>query len=489
MSDLSANDLEYLANVKPSARQYAWQQLEFYGFIHFGMNTMTGAEWGTGHEDPGLFDPDAVDADGWAKSARDAGMRGLILTAKHHDGFCLWPSRLTSHSVAASPWQGGAGDVVRDMSQACARHGLRFGVYLSPWDRHEPVYGSGRPYDDFFVGQLTELLTGYGDIFCVWLDGANGSADGRHQEYDWGRYHRTIRSLQPQAVISVCGPDVRWCGNEAGHSRAAEWSVVPRALRDAERTASRSQRADDGAFSRLERSDDGDLGSRAALREAIAGPLAGQAVWYPAEVDTSIRTGWFHRPGKDHSVRTSAELFDIYCDAVGGNSALLLNIPPTRQGAIDEPDRLSLAGLGRHVSDLRAAAIDDTTLAYSSVGELADGGPAVSLECGGRWSPAPTDARPWLECDLRRPQPVGGVALREDIRVGQRIEQVVVRGWDGHEWLELARAECVGHQRLWRFEARTLERVRVEFHSFRARPAITTAVVLAAGFDVPSNAL
>ncbi|MFR3225861.1 MAG: alpha-L-fucosidase, partial [Blautia massiliensis (ex Durand et al. 2017)] len=221
------------ASVTPSPRQLRWQELEFYGFIHFGMNTFTGREWGDGTASPALFDPQDLDPDQWAQAAAAAGMRGLILTCKHHDGFCLWPSRYTDYTVAASPWQGGKGDVVRQTAEACRRAGIRFGVYLSPWDRHEATYGSGEAYNRFYLNQLTELLTGYGELFCVWLDGACGEGpDGRVQHYDWQGWYDAVRRCQPGAVICVSGPDVRWCGNEAGHTRPAEWSVVPAALQD-----------------------------------------------------------------------------------------------------------------------------------------------------------------------------------------------------------------------------------------------------------------
>lgn len=238
--------IRYAASITPSPRQLAWQQLEFYAFTHFGMNTFTNREWGDGTEDPALFNPDALDADQWVAAVKSAGMKALILTCKHHDGFCLWPSAYTEHSVKNSPWKNGQGDVVREVSDACRRGGIKFGVYLSPWDRHDARYGQGKPYDDYFVSQLTELATNYGDIFCFWFDGACGEGkNGKKQIYDWERYYAILRKLQPNAVLNVCGPDVRWCGNEAGHCRKAEWSVVPAELRDAERTASKSQQADD----------------------------------------------------------------------------------------------------------------------------------------------------------------------------------------------------------------------------------------------------
>ena len=375
-----------LAAVRPSPRQLAWQAMEFYGFIHFGMNTMTDREWGDGRADPAIFNPAGLDADQWVTALKSAGMTGVILTCKHHDGFCLWPSDVTAYTVASSPWRGGRGDVVAEVADAARRHGLRFGVYLSPWDRAEASYGSGVAYDDFFVAQLTELLTRYGPVFSVWLDGANGEGPhGRRQAYDWERYYAVIRERQPDAVISICGPDVRWCGNEAGATRPDEWSVVPRALRDAERIAARSQHADDGAFARLVRSDDRDLGSRAAL----AG-YEDDLVWYPAEVNTSIRPGWFHHPAEDGAVRSADELFDIYLRAVGGNSCLLLNVPPARDGRIPDTDVAVLAQLGRRIEDFRSRRVAATaTVSSGTPGDVATAWPGP-----GRTPWRPDDADP-----------------------------------------------------------------------------------------------
>jgi len=223
--------------VRPSMRQLAWQEMEFYAFIHFGMNTFTDREWGLGNESPELFNPTEFNAAQWVEACVSAGMKGLILTCKHHDGFCLWPSKFTEHSVKNSPWKDGKGDVVKEVSDACRKAGIKFGIYLSPWDRHEKTYGDSEKYNIFFMNQLRELLTSYGEIFCVWLDGACGEGpNGRKQVYDWEGYYRLIRELQPNAVISVCGPDVRWCGNESGHCRKSEWSVVPAELLDVQIT-------------------------------------------------------------------------------------------------------------------------------------------------------------------------------------------------------------------------------------------------------------
>ncbi|UUU28770.1 alpha-L-fucosidase [Streptomyces sp. CA-210063] len=448
---------QVLASVRPSERQLAWQAMEFYGFIHFGMNTMTDREWGEGHDDPALFDPAGLDPDQWVAALKSAGMTGVILTCKHHDGFCLWPSDVTSYSVAASPWRGGRGDVVAEVADAARRHGLRFGIYLSPWDRTEASYGSGTAYDDFYVAQLTELLTRYGPVFSVWLDGANGEGpNGRRQVYDWERYYAVVRELQPDAVISVCGPDVRWCGNEAGDTRPDEWSVVPRALRDAERTADRSQQADDGAFARLVRSDERDLGSRAAL----AGH-EDDLVWYPAEVNTSIRPGWFHHPAEDGEVRSVDELFTVYLRSVGGNSCFLLNVPPARDGLVRDTDVAVLEGLGRRIEDFRARRIEA----------------AVTVSSG-----APGDATPLTAVTLTftRPHPVEAVVLGEDITRGQRVEHVVVRGFRDGRWTTLTEAKSVGYQRILTFPPTEVDAVRAEVAQSRDTPVLVRVAAIGA---------
>ena len=271
-------------------------------------------------------------------------MGGAILTCKHHDGFCLWPSRYTDHTIANSPCPR---DVVGEFSDSCRRYGLKFGVYLSPWDRHSTLYGTGKPYDGYFVNQLRELLTQYGPVFSVWLDGACGEGPcGKRQVYDWDRYYAVIRELQPDACISVCGPDVRWCGNEAGHTRKSEWSVVPRRTRDTEKIQEKSECEDSDAFRQREISaGDEDLGSREALRKEP------DLVWYPAEVNTSIRPGWFYHPEEDGQVKSLAELVRIYESSVGGNAAFLLNIPPTPEGLIHENDAARLRDLGAYLRE------------------------------------------------------------------------------------------------------------------------------------------
>ncbi|MEO8854230.1 MAG: alpha-L-fucosidase, partial [Ginsengibacter sp.] len=216
------------ANVVPSPRQLRWQKLELTCFFHFGVNTFTGNEWGTGKEDPKIFNPTKLDANQWVKAAKDAGFKQAIITAKHHDGFCLWPSKFTEHSVKNSPWKNGKGDVVKEVADACRKQGMGFGVYLSPWDRNCPFYGDSKEYNKYFENQLTELLTNYGKVDEVWFDGANGTGpNGKVPVYDFDAWYKLIRKLQPSAVIAIMGPDVRWVGTETGYGRETEWSVVP----------------------------------------------------------------------------------------------------------------------------------------------------------------------------------------------------------------------------------------------------------------------
>lgn len=464
------------ARVRPTARQLNWQQREFTAFIHFGMNTMTDREWGLGHEDPALFDPAQVDVEQWMTAIVSAGMRGVILTAKHHDGFCLWPSAHTEHSVAASPWRGGRGDLVRETAEAAARHGLSFGVYLSPWDRTDARYGSGAGYDDYFVAQLTELLTDYGPISTVWLDGANGEgADGRVQLYDWDRYYAVVRALQPDAVLSVCGPDVRWCGNEAGHTRPDEWSVVPASLRDAERIASRSQQEDDGEFSRQVLSDEDDLGSRAAL--ALSND---ELVWYPAEVNTSVRPGWFHHPGEDDQVRSAEELFEIYRRSVGGNSGFLLNLPPARDGRLADPDVRMLARLGRLVAELAERDV-------AAAAELtADGTVRDAVASGAVWTTAEGGV-----ARLRWPEPVrlDAVVLSEDIAEGQQIDEVEIQITDAAgRTRTLPPVHSVGYRRIVEFSVAEVSALQVRIRTARGAVRVSQLAALLPSRMLPGDA-
>ena len=409
-----------LTAVRPSARQLAFHQLEFYGFVHFTVNTYTGQEWGDGTESPAIFDPTEFDASQWVAVLKAAGMRGLILTCKHHDGFCLWPSKYTGHTVAASPFLGGRGDIVREVSDACREGGIKFGVYLSPWDRNHPCYGTGREYDDYFVAQLTELLTGYGDIFTVWFDGACGEGpNGKRQVYDWERYYATVRKYQPEACINVCGPDIRWCGNEAGSTRESEWSVVPMRTRDTEKIASASQQSDDEEFrQRTISASDMDLGSREVLRDEH------DLVWYPAEVNTSIRPGWFYHPEEDGKVKSVDVLFDTYLRSVGGNATFLLNIPPAKNGLFHPNDVQRLHELGGRVRRTFAHNLAENAKLSASSCE-----PGHDISCAredgySQYFHTP-DGETSCEITIEFPREteVSYIVLKENIPDSQRIER------------------------------------------------------------------
>ena len=463
--------LEEAVRVRPSVRQLRWQRMEFYGFVHFGMNTFTNREWGTGLEDPKLFNPTQFDAGQWVQASKSARMRGLILTCKHHDGFCLWPSQLTSHSVRSSAWKDGKGDIVREVAEACRAGNLEFGVYLSPWDRHEPCYGDSPAYNRFFLGQLEELLSGYGPVFTVWFDGACGEGkNGKRQQYDWDAYYATIRKLQPEAVISVCGPDTRWCGNEAGHCRKNEWSVVPAQLRDIEKIADKSQKLDDGEFSRRITSSDEDLGSREAIRDA--GPL----VWYPAEVNTSIRPGWFYHAEQDQVVRSLEELLEIYYQAVGGNANLLLGIPPDTRGLFHENDAARLAEIGAALQaslghDLAASA---TVTATESLDDAHRPEQVLSGDQSLFWRPGDGVERATLTLRFPEEQWIDKVVLMEHIESGQRIEAFALASEHQGSWRRLFSGNSVGYKRICRFEPVQIRALRVEIGASREYPTLAS---------------
>ena len=457
-----------LISVRPSPRQKALQEMEFYAFVHFTVNAFTDREWGDGSESPAIFNPEKLDADQWAQSIKAAGMKGLILTCKHHDGFCLWPSRYTAHSVAASPWKGGKGDVVAEAAAACKRAGLKFGVYLSPWDRHEAVYGMGKAYDDHFIAQLTELMTNYGEIFAVWFDGACGEGpNGKKQVYDWPRYYEVIRRLQPDATIHICGPDVRWCGNEAGDAREAEWSVVPLRTQDTEKIKEASQQEDSAAFrQRRITAMDEDLGSRAILADEP------DLVWYPAEVDTSIRPGWFWHESENDQVRPLEKLIDIYEKSVGGNAMLLLNIPPTSEGLFHENDVTRLRQFGQYLADCYGVNLAES--AALSADEAAPGHAIgfTRTPDDGCYLPAREGAP--VTVTLTWPEEIvfRRIVLQEQIALSQRIERYAVDAYQGGAWREIAHGSVVGHKRIIALPPTAASALRIRILDARVAPTL-----------------
>jgi alpha-L-fucosidase len=382
------------------------------------VNTFTDREWGDGREDPSIFSPSALDARQWARSARAAGARALILTAKHHDGFCLWPTRTTTHSVAASPWRSGTGDVVREFVDACHAERLKAGLYLSPWDRNNPAYGDSPKYNDLYCDQLTELLTRYGPIAEVWFDGANGEGrNGKKQVYDWPRFFSLVRKLQPKAVMfSDAGPDVRWCGNEKGIAGDPNWSTMnPAAV----------------PFPGVD---------APGVTDALQHGDRDGTVWRPAEVDVSIRPGWFYHPAEDEKVRTVDDLESLHFSSVGHNGKLLLNVPPTRDGLLHSTDVARLAGFrARLVSLFVRDVARDARRRFSATG--------------------PHSAE--LILNLPRAANVGIARLEEAITHGQNVARYTLYGAADREWQMLSRGSTIGYTKLDRFEPVTVKRVRL----------------------------
>ncbi|MEK3732560.1 alpha-L-fucosidase [Paenibacillus sp. FSL M8-0334] len=460
------------AQIVPSERQVRWQEMELYAFIHFTVNTFTDREWGLGSEEPQIFNPTDLDARQWVEVCKSAGMTGLILTCKHHDGFCLWPSKYTDHTVAASPWRSGRGDLVKEVADACREGGLKFGIYLSPWDRHERSYGDSDVYNEFFLHQLRELLTNYGEVFCVWFDGACGEGpNGKKQVYDWDAYYALIRELQPEAVISVCGPDVRWCGNEAGHTRPSEWSVVPAYLQDNEKIQKESQQVDDGTFASRMDTQDIDLGSRDVIR--------GQRdlIWYPAEVNTSIRPGWFYHASEGELVKSVDELMRIYYGSVGGNANFLLNLPPDKRGRIHETDAERLQALGDRLRSIFRHNLAKPAIIQASetADELYAASAILSDDPHSYWRPREGTEQAWLEIDLREKATFDHVVLMEHIRSGQRIERFTLeaRRQGSEEWTELCNGTVVGYKRICRFAPVTARWIRLTIHESRWYPTLS----------------
>ena len=443
----------------PTERQLRWHEMEVYGFVHFTVNTFTDREWGYGDESEKVFNPTDFNADQIASVAKAAGMKGLILTAKHHDGFCLWPSKYTEHSVKNSGWKNGQGDVVKELSRACRRQGLRFGIYLSPWDCNQKDYG--RPeYVTYYRSQLRELLTQYGDIFTVWFDGANGGRgyyggaretrriDARSY-YDWDNTRKLVRDLMPLAVMfSDAGPDMRWVGNEDGVAGDPCWATLNSA----------------GRYPG---------GSSAGLN---SGERPGTD-WIPAECDVSIRPGWFYHANEDERVKSPAQLLDIYYKSVGRGACLNLNLPPDRRGQINEHDIRSLHEFRRILDATFAKNLaEEARLTASNVRggakqfgpkNLVDGKPKTY------WASDDSVTTPELVLEFKRPVTFNVVSLREFLPLGQRVEGFAVDSWQDGHWAQFAKGTSIGNHRLVRGELVTSDRVRLRITQAPVCPALS----------------
>ena len=463
--ETQAQIIKKAAHVVPSPRQLRWQQLELTAFFHFGVNTFTGKEWGTGKEDPKIFNPSSLDADQWVKVAKEAGFEQVILTAKHHDGFCLWPTNTTKHSVKSSPWKNGNGDVVAEVAAACKKYDIGFGIYLSPWDMNTPIYGTDS-YNDFFIDQLTELLTKYGQVDEVWFDGANGEGpNGKKQVYDFNRWYAHIRKLQPKAVIAVMGPDVRWVGTESGYGRETEWSVLPTSEQNEEKVALLSQKEVSVKPSLMGSFKDQDRGGRSKLAGATG------LVWYPAETDVSIRPGWFYHSAEDNKVKTPEKLLDIYYNSVGKNGVLLLNIPPDTRGLINENDIKSL----KDWTKLRKETFESNLAAGAKI--VSRNGKKVKAMLDDQyqtnWTTRGKDSTAVIEFTLSEMKTFDVLSLQENITIGQRIEKFSFDYWDGNNWQNAAQGTTVGYKRLIKFKPISASKVRLNIEQSRLNPTIS----------------
>jgi alpha-L-fucosidase len=438
----------------PSAAQLRWHSLEAYAFVHFNMNTFTGREWGEGTEDPDLFQPQALDCAQWARLARQAGLKGIILTAKHHDGFCLWPSDVTTHDVASSSWRAGRGDVLAELAAACRSEGLLFGVYLSPWDRNAPVYGDSPRYNDQYVAQLEEVLTGYGEVFEVWWDGACGEGpNGKRQVYDWERFRATVRRLQPEAVIfSDVGPDVRWVGNEAGLAGETCWGMLSPAGHEPGLLAPPLEELNEGR-------EDG-------------------THWIPGECDVSIRPGWYYHAEQDGEVKSLERLLEIWHASVGRGANLLLNLPVDRRGLVHEHDAARLLELRAALDELYSVDLAPAARATASnvrggarlyAPELVLDGDATTY-----WACDDGLTQATLELAFARPVRCDRIRLEEPLFLGQRVRSFEVDAQLAGGWTTVARGTTIGARRILVFEAVETAAVRVRVTSARACPALAT---------------
>ena len=436
----------------PSDRQIDWHRRGTYAFVHFNMNTFTDLEWGHGQESPETFHPTELDTDQWCRVFKSAGMTGVIITAKHHDGFCLWPSAVTEHDVASSRWRDGEGDVLKDLSESCARFDLDFGVYLSPWDRNNPLYGTGDAYNQYFAEQLREVLTNYGPVFEVWFDGACGEGpNGKRQVYDFPMFHQVVRSLHPNACIfSDAGPDVRWIGNERGIVGETNWNSLNR--------------------------DDFYPGIPGRNRELNEGQERGTH-WLPGEADVSIRPGWYYHESQDDRVKNLDQLLEIWYGSIGRGANLLLNFPVDRRGLVHENDVAAVLEMRAAVDSILQ---EDLAAGRPAMSEQTRGGDESRFASGNcvdgdadtYWAAVDGADTATIEIELAKPSPVDHVVLREHIPLGQRIRKFSVQCRTVDGWTTVAKGTTVGNRRIVRFPAVMANRIRIVIEDARSSPTL-----------------
>jgi alpha-L-fucosidase len=411
-------------NPMPTPPQVAWQDMEYYFFMHFGPNTFTDLEWGKGTENAEVFDPKDMDCEQWCRIAKEAGAKGIIITAKHHDGFCLWPSKYSTHTVRESNWKNGKGDVLKELSAACKKYGLKFGVYLSPWDRNHPDYGTPK-YNDVFINMLKEIFANYGPIWELWWDGANGEGpNGKKQVYDFTRFEKVIRKLSPNTIIfSDIGPDARWCGNENGFVGKTNWNTL-----------------DTAGFKR---------GLGAPPTDTLnQGNIYGKN-WIPAECDVSIRPGWFYHKKEDSLVKTPQQLFEIYLKSVGRGANLILNVPPDGRGLVTQYDSASLVGFKK----LRTASFGNNLSKKGTGYFMPHNGRRITKNLNdGNAKSFETNTLPVLQSmglNFDQPQKINCIVLKEDLLNGQNCIAFKIRLMNKqNEVIKEIDGTTIGHKRI-----------------------------------------
>ncbi len=449
----------------PSANQLAWHQMEMNAFVHFTTNTFTGKEWGYGDEQPSIFNPSEFNADQWVSTFKETGFKGVILTCKHHDGFCLWPSQYTEHSVKNSSWENGKGDVVRAVADACKKYDLKFGIYLSPWDRNHKDYGTPA-YIEYYRNQLTELFTNYGPVFEMWFDGANGGDGfygGKREKrsingstyYDWPTTLDLVRKMEPNIIFfSDAGPGVRWVGNERGIAGETNWNTI---------------------------SADTLYAGKAGIEKLLNEGSENGNQWIPAEVDVSIRKGWFYHAEEDSLVKTPEKLFEIYLTSVGRGSTLLLNMPPDRRGLIHENDVNALKGF-RSILDKELKtnlALNANVEATTYRGED-DQFSAANITDGNNetyWTTDDDITTGSLEIRLGTVQNIRYILLQEYIKLGQRVKNFSIEVWKDNAWQEVAAATTIGYKRIIKIAPATTDKVRIKITASRASPILSNVEV------------
>jgi alpha-L-fucosidase len=432
----------------PSEVQLKWQDANFYLFVHFGPNTFTNLEWGKGSEKEDVFNPTALDCRQWCRIAKAAGAKGIILTAKHHDGFCLWPSAFSDHTVAQSSWRNGKGDVLKELSIACKEAGLSFGVYLSPWDRNHPAYGTPA-YNDVFVNMMKEVVARYGPFFEFWWDGANGEGpNGKKQLYDWHRFISTMRSIAPNTpLFSDIGPDIRWVGNENGIAGTTNWNLL-----------------DTAGFKR---------GEGAPPVDTLNQGNVNGANWIPAECDVSIRPGWFYHQAEDSLVKTPKALFAIYLKSVGRGSNLLLNVPADRRGLISSYDSAALMGFARLRKESFHSSLIKKDKAVILLGEknvtdvLTDGNEKTWVSLGKDYITA------FLDIRFNKLQEVNCIQLKEPLQNGQRVKSFTIELLNGNQLLYRLEQTTIGHQRILSFPSQSVNRIQIKINDAKSDPLIS----------------